>query len=115
MKLSHILSRDQSTDSLALRKHTPWIASPLETDTRSTSGHSNPAPESKTGHHHLKFDLHHHRDSNLPHFKHHHESSTVELFYDLFFVANLATFTVNHEIVDADSLKNYIGFFTILW
>jgi low temperature requirement protein LtrA len=48
-------------------------------------------------------------------FKHHHESSTVELFYDLFFVANLTTFTVNYEIVDADSLKNYIGFFTILW
>ena len=37
------------------------------------------------------------------------------MFYDLFFVANLATFTVNHEIVDGDSLKNYLGFFTILW
>ncbi|MFI5420433.1 MAG: low temperature requirement protein A [Nitrososphaerales archaeon] len=56
-----------------------------------------------------------HGDPDLPPFKHRHESSTVELFYDLFFVANLATFTANHEIVDADSLKNYIGFFTILW
>jgi len=34
---------------------------------------------------------------------------------NLFFVANLATFTANHEIVDSSSLKNYLGFFTLLW
>ncbi len=39
----------------------------------------------------------------------------MELFYDLFFVANLATFTTNHDIVDGKSLKNYVGFFTLLW
>ena len=44
----------------------------------------------------------HRRDSELPVFKHHHESSTVELFYDLFFVANLTTFTANHDINDSD-------------
>ncbi len=39
-----------------------------------------------------------HRGSDVPVFKSHHESSTIELFYDLFFVANLTTFTANHEI-----------------
>ena len=36
--------------------------------------------------------------NDAPVFKPHRESSTVELFYDLFFVANLTVFTKNHEI-----------------
>ena len=35
---------------------------------------------------------------DVPVFKPHRESSTIELFYDLFFVANLTVFTKNHEI-----------------
>lgn len=35
-------------------------------------------------------------------FKDHKECSTAELFYDLFFVANLAAFSTSHEIVDGD-------------
>ena len=31
------------------------------------------------------------------------ETSVVQLFYDLFFVANLTTFTSKHEINDSDS------------
>ena len=121
MKLAHVLSRTTSREDLTLRKHTPWIASPLEAQPDAPqSGHGTP-PQSEhakepTAHHKaIDFHLPHLHDRSLPPFKHHHESSTVELFYDLFFVANLATFTVNHEIVDANSLKNYIGFFTILW
>jgi len=41
--------------------------------------------------------------SKLPPFKHRSDSSTIELFYDLFFVANLASFSGNHEIVDSKS------------
>jgi low temperature requirement protein LtrA len=44
-----------------------------------------------------------------------HEASTSELFFDLFFVANLATFTAYHYIVDHSSLFAYIGFFAIIW
>lgn len=51
----------------------------------------------------------------MPAFKEHEKASMIELFYDLFFVANLSTFTSNHEIVDLKSLKNYVGFFTLLW
>ena len=38
-----------------------------------------------------------------PTFKRHEEASYSELFYDLFFVANLAVFTNVHEINDGDS------------
>lgn len=34
-------------------------------------------------------------------YKTRHEASTIELFYDLFFVANLATFTAAHNHSDA--------------
>ncbi|KAK1752812.1 bacterial low temperature requirement A protein-domain-containing protein [Echria macrotheca] len=44
-----------------------------------------------------------------------HEASTLELFFDLFFVANLATFTAYHAIVDHSSLFAYVGFFAIIW
>ncbi|KAK4209741.1 bacterial low temperature requirement A protein-domain-containing protein [Rhypophila decipiens] len=44
-----------------------------------------------------------------------HEASTLELFIDLFFVANLATFTTYHPIVDHSSLFAYVGFFAIIW
>lgn len=35
-------------------------------------------------------------------YKTHHEASTIELFYDLFFVANLATFTAAHKHSDPE-------------
>ncbi|KAJ8114112.1 hypothetical protein OPT61_g3926 [Boeremia exigua] len=48
-------------------------------------------------------------------FSQRHEANTVELFFDLFFVANLATFTAYHSISDLNYLLAYIGFFGILW
>lgn len=44
-------------------------------------------------------------------FRQRHEADTIELFFDLFFVANLATFTAYHSILDLGSLAAYIGFF----
>ncbi|PBP23816.1 Low temperature requirement A, partial [Diplocarpon rosae] len=44
-----------------------------------------------------------------------HESDPLELFFDLFFIANLATFTSEHSIVDTSTLVAYIGLFAILW
>ena len=40
-----------------------------------------------------------------------HEAHPIELFFDLFFVANLATFTAYHSIVDRASFLAYIGKF----
>ena len=51
----------------------------------------------------------------LPEFQRHEEATNMELFYDLFFVANLTTFSTIHEINDIDTLTSYIGFFCILW
>ncbi|KFX90120.1 hypothetical protein V490_06639 [Pseudogymnoascus sp. VKM F-3557] len=52
---------------------------------------------------------------DVPIFQRHEESTTIELFYDLFFVANLATFSNIHEINNTRTLTSYIGFFCILW
>jgi low temperature requirement protein LtrA len=45
----------------------------------------------------------------------HAETTTSELFYDLFFVANLTSFTSMIEINDIKKLKAYVGFFSLLW
>ncbi|KAM3416618.1 Uncharacterized protein BST61_g8209 [Cercospora zeina] len=50
-----------------------------------------------------------------PAFRRFTQASHSELFYDLFFVANLTTFTYVHEINDGDSFRQYIGFFCLLW
>ncbi|TVY85434.1 hypothetical protein LSUE1_G000472 [Lachnellula suecica] len=50
-----------------------------------------------------------------PEFRHYEEATNIELFYDLFFVANLTTFTDVLEINDSASLQSYAGFFSILW
>ena len=44
----------------------------------------------------------------------HKETTDAELFYDLFFVANLTVFTYIHSVSDLSSLQQYIAFFCIL-
>ncbi|WYZ34032.1 hypothetical protein EsH8_I_000308 [Colletotrichum jinshuiense] len=44
-----------------------------------------------------------------------HNANTIELFSDLFFVANLETFTQTHSITNLGSLAAYLGFFAIIW
>lgn len=51
----------------------------------------------------------------LPEFQRHSETTNIELFYDLFFVANLTSFSDIHEINDSQVLSAYIGFFCVLW
>ncbi|KAF1838451.1 hypothetical protein BDW02DRAFT_636499 [Decorospora gaudefroyi] len=51
----------------------------------------------------------------MPAFQRHAETTTQELFFDLYFVANLTTFTSVKEINDSTSLRAYIGFFALLW
>lgn len=52
------------------------------------------------------YDENQHRSVHLRH-----SSNLLELFFDLFLAANLATFTESHSIVDKGSLIAYIGFF----
>lgn len=50
-----------------------------------------------------------------PEFRRYKESTNIELFYDLFFIANLTTFTDVLDINTTQNLKSYAGFFSILW
>lgn len=50
-----------------------------------------------------------------PEFKRYEEATNIELFYDLFFVANLTTFTDSHDINEVAALKAYAGFFCLIW
>ncbi|KAL1644250.1 hypothetical protein SLS58_004530 [Diplodia intermedia] len=43
------------------------------------------------------------------------ESNNIELFFDLFLIANLTTFTSTHSITDTSTLVAYIGLFAIIW
>ncbi|KAI5844673.1 bacterial low temperature requirement A protein-domain-containing protein [Morchella snyderi] len=43
------------------------------------------------------------------------EATPIELFYDLFFVANLTTVTSVHYITESKTLSSYILYFIILW
>jgi hypothetical protein len=102
MKISHVLSRTQSNESLVSRKHVPWTASPLDKIAMSSSGREGSSQENKVNvdERVVQFDKPngHHSIDDVPIFKPHRESSTIELFYDLFFVANLTVFTKNHEV-----------------
>ena len=53
--------------------------------------------------------------NGIPEFQRHADTTNIELFYDLFFVANLTSFSGNHEINDQQALSAYIGFFCVLW
>ncbi|KAF2845829.1 hypothetical protein T440DRAFT_483016 [Plenodomus tracheiphilus IPT5] len=44
-----------------------------------------------------------------------HMASTIELFFDLWFVANLATFTQYHAITNRYTFWSYVAFFFVLW
>lgn len=57
----------------------------------------------------LEFDMRRPSAGDIPIFKKHHEASSIELFYDLFFVANLTTFTGNHEIEDKQCMLQWLG------
>src|ERR1700753_1260062 len=87
MEVSQPLTRQSTAISLPPRKHMPWIKSPLHPDAPRPSRGSRDRLERCTS-----------NSSDTPIFRENHETPTIELFYDLFFVANLATFTANHEI-----------------
>ncbi|KAJ5641491.1 hypothetical protein N7490_005491 [Penicillium lividum] len=43
------------------------------------------------------------------------DTTSIELFFDLFFVANLSTFTATHEINNLNALGSYVGFLGVIW
>ncbi|KAL4888183.1 nineteen complex-related protein 2-domain-containing protein [Aspergillus ambiguus] len=45
----------------------------------------------------------------------HADATPIELFFDLFFVASLSSFTATHEIYNVEALMAYIGFLGMIW
>ncbi|KAI5304289.1 hypothetical protein KEM56_006660 [Ascosphaera pollenicola] len=70
-----------------LRRGLPWLRSPVN----------------------LKYG------SRYPQLFRHSDATPIELFFDLFFVANVSTFSSIHEINKLEALFSYIGFFSIIW
>lgn len=120
------------------KKPLSFFASPLHEPSSHTYGHPSNANEDKQvsfsdtdAEQQANNNNHHgsvHSQSSQPNFENmdcelhdnpafhrHAEATTAELFYDLFFVANLTTFTSLQEINDRHSLTDYIGFFSLLW
>lgn len=74
----------------------PFIASPLEDE----GHHSHGSTESLEGKGHSVLVMASEYRDETPAFREKEEASSIELFYDLFFVANLTSFTYNHPIDD---------------
>ncbi|KZZ91906.1 Low temperature requirement A [Ascosphaera apis ARSEF 7405] len=79
--------RGLHSDERELRRGLPWIRSPIN----------------------LKYGL------RFPQLFRHSDATPIELFFDLFFVANVSTFSSIHEINKLEALFSYIGFFSIIW
>lgn len=105
-----VAEKDHAVFPIAHPKHLTLFASPLAPD-----GEKSRRTYSVLAHHKIRHaeegdpqyslsseHVHHFQDPNEPALRHAEESSVIELFYDLFFVANLTTFTGVHEINDAD-------------
>ncbi|TID24474.1 hypothetical protein E2P81_ATG02780 [Venturia nashicola] len=86
------------------RRYLPLFASPVNQESLEALHHYDPFPSGSTNH------------SSTPRlYKHHEEASTIELFYDLFFVGNLAYYTAMHQHVDAQAVMAYLKLFTLMW
>ncbi|MCJ1398276.1 hypothetical protein MMC11_001473 [Xylographa trunciseda] len=110
--------QDQTAFSTAHPKHLPLVTSPVETvHEQEKSNHGQtviqstvPKSPSSSGDQSSRF-----HDSDEPVLHHNHESSVIQLFFDLFFVANLTAFTGAHEINNSHALGTFIEFFFLLW
>ncbi|KAI0128964.1 hypothetical protein BJ170DRAFT_355338 [Xylariales sp. AK1849] len=52
---------------------------------------------------------------DTPEFCKNEAATTFELFYDLWFVANLSIFSSVHDITSEEALLSYIGYYVLLW
>ncbi|KAL8993018.1 MAG: hypothetical protein Q9169_006661 [Polycauliona sp. 2 TL-2023] len=92
----------------------PLLASPLRHDYIDNGTSTTTSEHSSIEKAHPRVTIHE-DDGGTPAFRERDEASTIELFFDLFFVANLTSFTNVHPIDDRATLSSYIGFFAILW
>jgi hypothetical protein len=96
--------QDYHTFAISHPDHLKLYASPLATHGTHHIGHTGHAQHHGEAHAHgsVSSGSDHgspaEQDPDVPVLKRAHEASTIQLFFDLFFVANLTTFTSLHEI-----------------
>ncbi|KAH7026609.1 uncharacterized protein B0I36DRAFT_331004 [Microdochium trichocladiopsis] len=83
--------------------------------TPSPSAVSHDLKHGSHGHHHHHAEIQSPIGESTALFAKNHAAANFELFYDLWFVANLNVFTSVHEIALAPQLASYIGFIVLLW
>ncbi|KAK4221408.1 hypothetical protein QBC38DRAFT_550029 [Podospora fimiseda] len=54
-------------------------------------------------------------DQDLPDFERHEEATNIEVFYDLFFAANLCVYFENQDISSLEQFGTFVAYFTLLW
>jgi hypothetical protein len=110
------LTGHESTHSTHEKGYLPLLANPINEDVLEVvSGNSSDLEKTNT--HTSTFDSSNDTTTlagngrtsrgNIIIYKQHTEASTIELFYDLFFVANLAYFTAMHQHTDAECTYHY--------
>ncbi|RAH41001.1 uncharacterized protein BO95DRAFT_518304 [Aspergillus brunneoviolaceus CBS 621.78] len=84
----------------------PFVTSPLsKSSTR----------QSSTSDGELGLDTHDEILFENPQFEHYEATSNIQLFFDLFFVANLTSFVTARDVNSSKMLASYVGFISILW
>ena len=104
-----VAEEDVTHFSIAHPKRLPWFGSLLVTGESEHSQHSHHASST----HDSEIDSLDEKQSSMaedgePPLHRHHEAPVIQLFYDLFFVANLTTFTGVHEVNDKQSKSKTI-------
>ncbi|MCJ1286023.1 hypothetical protein MMC26_005365 [Xylographa opegraphella] len=118
---------DHRTFAISHPDHLKLYASPLATQEDMhhvghihDNGHGEPHEHNSHHNHSISSSSTEHavpdmKDPDVPILKRAHEASTIQLFFDLFFVANLTTFTSLHEINTWTDLSSYVGYFAVIW
>lgn len=116
--VSHVLvgdDEDETVFTITHPKQLSLFASPL-VDEREAAAHkrrhgadllTNHPQRNVHGPENQREEEEEEEDPESPVLKRAHEASTIQLFYDLFFVANLTTFTAAHEIDDKESKRPF--------
>ncbi|KAJ8117575.1 hypothetical protein ONZ43_g4180 [Nemania bipapillata] len=105
------VSKDELDPHLIAQERLPWFGNPVIQENETQSSTDPGELEGLQGQHRgQRYNF-----NALPRFKKHHGSSNLEVFYDLWFVANLGIFTTGHTVNDNTNLWSYVGYITLLW
>ncbi|KAI0193801.1 bacterial low temperature requirement A protein-domain-containing protein [Astrocystis sublimbata] len=103
---------DEPNPYLIAGKKLPWFGNPVIYEDKIRP------PTDPSEYDELQVVDHLNRNYNvdtIPRFQKHEGSSTLEVFYDLWFVANVAIFTTLHTVNDKTTLSSYVGYISLLW